>query len=376
MANVQIIGARAALEQACQTLRIRTPAVGGDTNQPLCDSELLMQMAAATARRLCGFMCPCAPRDVITAIERSLSRLADPQLDLRAIARDAIDDLLASGDLLELDQVKLVGADHEPNWLFCAPPSFIPRGKRIYITGIAPDDASFLTLSLRERVVCEGGTRFISLLGDDGNLEPTLASHGLRRLDPQRWLAGRQQVKASVVVSDAQRRLLAEGSVGHLEGLSVLTHRHAQRKGYSARWRDLKDESGLHIARLPKTYGSALWVLIDAERGVVKRSLLLPLRGSRSRACDDAWRLQLAIDAHEGHPAGYRIQKDGDGASMQGDFPLPMEARRRLVLIGGRRQAVGQHYGYWIPQSQLEAEERYLQQHLWFQRADTLEEAP
>lgn len=370
MPNLQIISAQAALDTTCRTLRVTAAAADNDTPHEISQADLVMQLAAAMARRLSGFMCPCSPREIVTAVERSLSHLPVTHDQVRDVAKAAIEDLLASGDLLALDHVKLIGAEHEPNWLFCAPPSFIPRAGRIYITGIGPDDASILPITLRERVVSQGATRFISVDPDDGDLELTLASHGLRRLDPQRWLTLQRPVKADSFVNTIQRRLLSEGSVGHLDGLKVLARRRAGRGGYRARWHELKDESGLHVARLPKAYGAPLWVLIDVDRGVVKRSQLLPLKGSRCRACDDAWRLQLAIDANDGHAATYRVQREQDGSMLSLDFPLPAEARRRLVLIGGRRRTDASHLSFWIPQSQLETEERYLQEQLWFRRAD------
>lgn len=378
MPTIKVIDAKTALAHARSTLRLQPPE-SAETGKPttgesLTSDAMLLQLAAATARRLCGFMCPCAPRDVALAVERSLTRLPGMQLRAGALAADAVDDLLSAGDVLESEQVTFEGADPQSRWLFCAPPSFIPRGERIYITGIAPDDAPFLPLALRDRVICEGGTRYISLAGDDATLEAALTSLGLRKLDPQRWLTSSRIVQASSLVSDLRHRLAQSGSKGHLEDVTIVNRRGPGRVTYRSRWSTLKDESGLFVARMPKLYGAPLWLVIEADKGVIRRSMLLPSRGSRARACDEAWRLQLALDAGDGHAASYRVQADDMGATLHLDFPIPFEARRRLILIGAKRRNDDAYLSFWVPQSQLETEERYLQQHLWFKRVDTFKE--
>ena len=88
-----------------------------------------------------------------------------------------------------------------------------------------------------------------------------------------------------------------------LINLSVITGR---------RWREVRADSGRFVARRDQAYGSNLWCYVELSNGEPQRLLDFPLAGSRWRGCDEAWRLQMAIDAQRGAPQRFRLQEDAE----------------------------------------------------------------
>lgn len=322
---------------------------------------------AAALRRLCGFACPCPQSALVRMAYRSLSVLPLEPDELRAHVETVLEDLIVCGDLLELAHMAISGGENHPHWLYCAPPSYVRRGDRIYIFGIAADDARFLPGELRVHVQHEGALRFL-----DVSSEPTLAeqlsSLGLREVSADAWMASTSRESARQVVDRYTKRLLSMGVAGDLPAVSLLLpNTQQQRVPYSARWAQAHKESGHFVTRAPQPYGTPLWYFCAMEAGIVKRSLLLPLKDSTERASDTAWRLQLALDATAGNPANYSIRRelDGTGALFCFDFPLPLAARRRLLVLGARR-IESNPYQFWLPTAELAFEKEFLREYYWF----------
>ena len=324
---------------------------------------LSIELVAAVMRRLASTICPCSSHSLIATTTRSLIYFTEEVDVLRDLAQRVVEDLVTSGDLVELAHVTLAGAEDKPTWLFHAPPSFVLRGERIYLFGIAPDDAPILPQTLGMKIRREGAARYI----DDEVLEAAAALEalGVRRVSEDRWLKdGKAQSSADHIVW-LRKRLQDDGVAGPLSEMFVLRHRSAGGGSYSARWTRDCDASGLHIARVERPHGAPLWYVADLHHGRCARSLLLPITQTTSRACDQAWEAQLAIDAEEGFPTTYRTAPGQGGDSLILDFPLPLAARRRLWYLGGVGRRSDNPYAFWIPSGQLATESAYLERHLW-----------
>jgi hypothetical protein len=330
---------------------------------------LSVELVAAVMRRLASSICPCSSSSLIATTTRSLCFFTNDEAALKALAAEVVEDLVTSGDLVELAHVTLAGAEDKPTWLYHAPPSFVPRGKRVYLFGIAPDDAPFLPQALGTNILREGAARYIE--NESGDVVAALEALGVRKVPADRWLNDGKGQPATHHIEWLRKRLQDDGVAGPLPDMVILQRRSARQASYSGRWTRECDASGLHIARVERPHGAPLWYLTDLVDGRCTRSLLLPVRETAARACDQAWRAQLAIDATEGHPASYWTAPNEGGHLLILDFPLPLTARRRLSYLGGSsKRADNNPYVFWIPDSELANETTYLEQHLWM-RKDT-----
>jgi len=329
---------------------------------------------AAILRRLCGFMCPCSPSVLVHMACKSLSVLPIENEGLRERVASVLEDLIVCGDVLELAHIAIQGGENHPRWLYCAPPSFVQRGDRVHIFGIAADDARFLPNELRTHVKREGALRFLEA-NCVSNLVAQLTSVGLREVSSDAWLTKVPKESSVQVVRKYVKRLEHMGVLGELPDKSILLPATALKGAYRSRWVPASKESGNHIVRVPQPYGEPLWYFCELEAGVVQRSLLLPLKESSERASDTAWRLQLALDAEAGYPATYSVSQDpGHGGSLLNfNFPLPLAARRRLLFLGGLRKE-NNPYQFWLPAEELALEQQFLREHYWFE--EHTKEAP
>lgn len=353
--QARVISAAQAIDDLLQALELE-PATPAD----------MMVMIAAVLRRLCGFMCPCPPHAIVQMACRSLEPLQLQLENLRESVEAMLEDLTVCGDVLELSRVAMAGAENQPTWLFCAPPSFVARsGGRIHLFGIAADDAAFLPRELRTQVRREGAARFIN--ATDATIVPALKQLGLREISEAAWMTSVRAEPAQQYIERHRKRLVAQGVLGDMPGLVVLDHAQEASVSYRRRWRLAQRESGLYIGRAEQPYGAPLWYLCDLQDGAVKRSLLLPLKDSPERASDAAWRIQLSIDAAQGRPATYECREDRDGFTLVFGFPLPTAAQRRLLFLGvGRRRSDANPFAFWLPAAELQVEQRFLKDLYWF----------
>lgn len=331
----------------------------------LKDAPSQTTLIAAVLRRLCGFMCPCPPSALVGMACRSLAPLMLEVNTLRDQVETVLEDMIVCGDILELAHVAISGGDNHPHWVYCAPPSYVKRGNRIHLFGVAPDDTRFLPSELRAYVMRDGALRFLDA---EPSRTAQLSSLGLREVSADVWLTSTPREIATQVVNRYVKRLESLGVSGALPDVSLLQPATSPRLAYRSRWTPPSNESGHFIGRVPQAFGAPLWYFCTLEAGVVQRSILLPLKESTERANDAAWRLQLAIDATAGIPATYSIRQDteGTGETLCFDFPLPLAARRRLLILGGRR-IEDNPYKFWLPTAELALETTFLREHYWLQ---------
>ena len=66
---------------------------------------------------------------------------------------------------------------------------------------------------------------------------------------------------------------------------------------YRGRWVEPASQSGRFVARRSQMYGAPLWCYAQMHDGNPEKFIDLPLARSRWHGFDEAWHLQMAIDA-------------------------------------------------------------------------------
>jgi hypothetical protein len=321
-------------------------------------------LLAATLRRAAGIHCPCSLSTLTTAVLESLAYLADAESDLEDRVNAAAEGLIVVGDLLELSQVTVDDPNAKGTWVFSAPPGFIVRpGGSIFLTGIVPDEATPLPVSLGSRVEYDGLARVL-VPGPGEDLRSILLELGLREISASAWLKTPKAESAVQMVQAMFRRLSEQPPSGAIAELSILLSERPV-DYYSRRWVAAEHHTGKFVARRPQAYGAALWGFAFLENGNVLQYLDFPLKGTRWRGCDVAWHLQMAIDQSRGTPQKYRKRPDADGTYLDFFSPIPLWAQRRLRVVGRSAKAERCLLSYWVPDRESAAEEDYLQRCLW-----------
>jgi hypothetical protein len=206
------------------------------------------------------------------------------------------------------------------------------------------------------------------------NLSKELRELGLIELSHEYWLKTPQPESARKQIQRLDRLLDSAAPSHDIPGLLLLD---AQRpvRYYRGRWVEPASRSGRFVARRNQRYGAQLWCYADVRNGNPERFIDLPLPKSRWRGCDEAWYLQMAIDAERGEPqqfkiiAGYR-----DARIMQFFSPVPMWACRRWDAVGEPVDVSGGClFAYQFTPSELDEEVRFAREALWLKHVtDTI----
>lgn len=253
--------------------------------------------------------------------------------------------------------------------VFAAPPGFIMRTSgTAFLIGISADEVSPLPPALASRIQYQSFTRTITpaptapiplrdLLGETGMLE----------LPERVWLrAPKEDTPASF--RDAMfARLAGRGASGAIDDLEILDTATSV-TFYRKRWSKPKRQTGIFVARRPQAYGAPIWCVARLIDGQPRQILDLPLQDKQAaqwRGCDAAWYLQMAIDHCNGTPQKFRRRTASGGAILDFFSPLPVWARRRLMVIGRPEPRDRSLFSYFVAHRELAAEEEFLQRRLW-----------
>jgi hypothetical protein len=100
--------------------------------------------------------------------------------------------------------------------------------------------------------------------------------------------------------------------------------------------------------------------------GYPERLIDLPVAHSRWHGCDEAWHLQMAIDAQRGEHQRFRL-RPGPGSTrvMELFSPVPMWSRRRWDAVGDPLTASGCLFAYRLPEAEVAEEVRFAREALW-----------
>ena len=287
---------------------------------------------AASLLRAASFMCPTSPSSLVAAVVSAVRPLAPTGDVNRERLADLLDLLISTGNLLELRH-ELDG--RLVRLLYLGPPSFIERAPGTYLLlGVRPFGAPLLEEDLLAEMEYEGHTRAIQL--DPSTALDTLTAAGLQQIERQRWVASPRVESSAELLRRAAERLDVAGGGGEIEGLQIIDPA-APVRYYRGRWREpVPTDSGDFVSRRPQAYGADLWSSVRLETGIATKIFQFPVDDPIVPARDEAWRLQLAIDAERGRPQRYAAEPvAGSGETVVRFFsPVPGFAERYLQLVG------------------------------------------
>lgn len=330
---------------------------------PQLDEPLLGELVRYGA----GILCPCSQPRLSVGIAECLQHLGIPLDELRTRVDTAIEALTVRGELVELRR------DASDEWeggtvrLILTPPRFVVRPSgSIFVLGAVPDHAAFLPRSLVQNIRHDGYLRVLDpVLKRD--LRKELKAHRVQELKNAEWLAAPKEVSLDALIESIEARLDAQPHAGAFGSIEILDSNRPVTY-YRGRWKTPRRESGVFVARRPQEYGSPLWCVARLETGSVRRFVDLP-QDVRSRACDEAWHLQMAYDHRRGGPQRYRLERSGDRIRFDFFSPLPKWAERRLLAIGRQVPPRKCLSSYCLPDAEAEAEERFIRDRLWLERS-------
>src|SRR5438445_8548354 len=155
---------------------------------------------------------------------------------------------------------------------------------------------------------------------------------------------------------------------GEVPGLMILDPTTAPTY-YRGRWRPPRRESGRFVARREQSYGADLWAYVELHDGEVTNLIDFPTetRAPDARGCDEAWQLQMAIDAKNGRGQQFRLRASPPSGTIIVDLfsPIPRWARRRFDALGEEDAPIKSVLSYRFSQAIAEAVQRCLTEDLW-----------
>ena len=329
---------------------------------------------AAALRRAASFTCPASPRHLIQLVVESLRGLVPVNSsgeDLAVRLETILDSLIAHGDLVE---APIRDEDRGPSYrtLFLAQPSYVRVSRTsCLLLGIRAEGLDLLDEALTERLNHEVHVRRLYIDPDE---DPALilGSLGLRELTTEQWLNPPATCAPEALLSEYDVRLSSAGPSGSVKGCRILDPSQPVTY-YRGRWREPgKRDTGRYIARRPVDFGPDVWCYAELQEGTVQSVIDLPLRHDLDRACDEAWRLQAAIDRLSGNAQRVGIEHPmGTEPLLHLFSPVPCWAQRRLDAIGrALPKRRGSLFSYSVSEDQLAEEVAFLAKNMWIVRFD------
>jgi hypothetical protein len=321
---------------------------------------------AGALRRAAGFYCPCTEQELIANVFQSVRDLVSSTQQLRHLIDATLQALLAYGDLVECRMPAVDTADGPNTLLYLTPPSFVARRDgSVFLLGIAPDDLSPLPAQYLARIEHDGHVRRMQPIPEE-NLRLCLGQFGLWELPLDQWLRTPSAEPAREYLFRFNQRLATAPSAGSIPDLRMLDPSKSVRF-YPERWMQLRNQSGKFVGRRPQAYGADLWCYVEIDNGQIQRLLDLPQFEKRWRPCDEAWRLQSAIDASNSQPQHYRVRPGPTKQTSVLDLlsPVPLWAQRRWDLTGHPTPRSGSLFSYVLPASVMKEELHFLETMLW-----------
>ena len=324
-----------------------------------------VEAIACALRRVASFLCPCAVSTLVRGVVRPLQGLIDRPTTIKEVVESTLEAMIAHGDVIEQFEVGGRSGYGTGALLYAAPPSFVSRqsGASILL-GIASDQLSALPDELEARIEYVSYVRrLVPLAGED--LRAELMEHGLIELSYTSWLRQPLVESAAHHISRLNQLLDSAPPSVDIPGLSLLDPTRPVRY-YRGRWVEPTTHSGRFVGRRAQAYGADLWCYVEINKGIPVKFVDLPLRNSLWRGCDEAWRLQAAIDYEGGTPQLFRVQPGPHSTRILNFYsPVPMWARRRWDAVGEPVESPGCLFSYKFGENEVLEEVNFLKDKLW-----------
>ena len=328
-------------------------------------SLLTREALACSFRRVAGMHCPTSRGALLRAVIEPLRDLIDTPDVLTEIAEEVLEAVIAHGDLLELPEVGS-SAERPRTLVYSAPPMFLVRSSgAVLLLGIAGEQTSLLPQRIERRIEHRGHVRVLPASAAT-EIVPHLDGLGFTELSEKAWLDPPTRVVATGFIERFDRALHQEPDAGPIEGLRIIDPG-SETDYYRGRWAEVTSVSGNVVGRRPQRFGPDLWCYVTLEEGQPRRLLDLPLGQTRYRACDEAWRIQSAVDAVCGRPQRLRIRPGSAGRWTFDVFsPLPMWLVRRWDAVGDQAErSRGALLSYTFDSQDVDEEASFARDMMW-----------
>jgi hypothetical protein len=338
--------------------------LGAGEGVTACDSP---EAVAALLRRAAGFLCPCSPRTLVDAVERATG----PWLgkDPRERIGDVLDDLVLHGDLIELRADDDAGG--KTVRIYLAGPTFLLRKSgAAFLQGVVPDQPTGLPDELARGLRAHGAVRMLpgSL---DADWESELVQLGFVPLNPEHWFGSPTPIPAQEHCARYARRLETAPVGGDTAMLKIIDPA-AEPTFYDGRRVEAGSRRGRFVGRRERRFGRPIWCYVEIADGRILHLCDLHDEDDALAGANEAWHLQMALDACAGTPQRFRVRRDADASGEREAVidifsPLPRWAERRLLALGRRLDQKGPRalLSFAVPADEVEEETRFLTRTLW-----------
>lgn len=315
-------------------------------------------------RRASYLLAPCSAADLIRFVAEPLAAFGEMRDEIEA----ELQDLIAYGDIFEMRRIDGDPWDTPSVVLRPAPPAFVMRSKtQAFILGIGGDYPSPLPADLSARLDDAGPVRLLDH-AEDEDLAGHLREFGLTELSEQAWLRIPPAVSAAVHVEEWRIRLsTVPPNAAAIADLEIIDGERPS-SFYSGRWRAPRNsDDGPYVGRRPQVFGGKLWCVVELKSGRPIRLLDIHPSNGFFRPCDQAWRLQAALDATQGVPQQFTLSEDGAMTHLGFSGPVPSFAERNLALVATKSRAPQTLFRFSSSTASFQAEIAFLQSILWMQ---------
>ncbi len=320
---------------------------------------------AGALRRAASFLCPCTRPTLVRTALRPLRGLVNDLDAIKGLVEETLEAIIAHGDLLEHRDIEGDLGRGIAVLLYAAPAGFVSRESgSVILLGVTSDHISALPDELEKRIEYVNHLRRLSPEpGED--LRSELLQLGLIEISYRGWLKGPPRETLLQHVARQDQLLDVAAPSRDVPGLLLLDPMRDVRY-YRGRWVEPRAQSGRFVARRSQAFGSDLWCYVEMHNGNPERLVDFPLAGSLWRGCDEAWHLQMAIDARRGEPQRFRVHIAPERTHVMEFFsPVPMWARRRWDAVGEPVQATGCLFAYRLLDTELAEELDFARDALW-----------
>jgi len=325
---------------------------------------------AGALRRAASYLCPCSMATLVRAVVRPLRGLVRDLEKVKELVEETLEAMISHGDVLEQPELQ-DGSPTTRVLLYAAPASFVVRQSGLVVLlGVAADQLSPLPSDLERRIQYLGHVRRLSPSSANEDLRAELRHLGLLELSSDAWLKAPKSGTATQAVAASDRALDVVPPSRDIPGLLLLDPTKSVRY-YRGRWTEPRTQTGRFVARRQQAYGADLWCYVHLVNGQPERMIDLPQRGSRWRGCDEAWHLQMAIDAQRGAPQRFRVTPSGGAVVLELFSPAPAWARRRWDAIGEPTPSARSLFAYRIAKAEVDEERRFMREALWLEEMTT-----
>ena len=348
-------------------------ALGFDASSVDLDTP---EALAALIRRAASFLCPVTPRALVQSVEESLAGLVSEMytVDGESAVRVMLEDLVGYGDLVEVP-VDDANSLKPHRMIFLAQPMYIMLSETTcLLAGMRADGLPLVDGSLHDRISYYNHARRMTFEPSE-DPEELLGILGIRKVAEDQWLNCPQPTVSTNLIQIYEMHLAATGPPGSIAEIQILDSNRPARY-YRGRWHSpTAHDAGLFVGRRPLIYGADQWCYCELAEGNVVKLIDLPALHRLDRGCDEAWRLQAAIDACSGTPQVVRVvpSRIDDEVVLQFNSPIPSWAQRRLDALGqplGHQR--GSLFSYRIPGSLVDQELEFLKEMMWLERKDEI----